>query len=340
MALIDPDGLFDGDRIAMLSDEAKLYWPYFWCASSPALARLELSYSKIWARAFHNFRKPPSEQAFWSMVNEYADRFLLFVYKDMSGRIWGQWDAPSITLARYKSAADKRMPAPPPELFREWKRRYADKKASRVESAVCGISEKFPHVVGVGVGVGVVDGEGIKPSSPKNGSGSLFDFSEAESKPDCSGSVTTDPDRSGSEPQQALGKVSSIQREPTQEEKLAAQYAPAIHARHVARKCSLKAARELLVRILKRRPRPEQVALAERIDKNHQAYCNSYDWTKDGGQFCPSLEKWLNVNQERYLVELVEHLSVEASNGHKKPEFIQELERRRKEAMAAAEGSG
>ncbi len=91
-------------------------------------------------------------------------------------------------------------------------------------------------------------------------------------------------------------------REPSQEEKLAAQYAPAIHARHVARKCSLKAVREKLAAILRRVSKEKQFELVETIDRNHKANCASEDWTKEGGQYCPGLEKWLNPPTERYLV--------------------------------------
>jgi hypothetical protein len=60
MAIINADGLFGGDRLAMCSDKARLYWPYFFLASN-GYGRLELNYPKIMNRAFHRFKKPPTE---------------------------------------------------------------------------------------------------------------------------------------------------------------------------------------------------------------------------------------------------------------------------------------
>ncbi len=123
--------------------------------------------------------------------------------------------------------------------------------------------------------------------------------------------------------------ITAGNRELSQEEKLAAQYAPAIHARHVARKCSLKTARDKLTSILRKTKKSEQLELVEKIDHNHQIYCQSEDWTKEEGQFCPSLEKWLNPKQDRYLVEIDS-----VRNG---PKPKSKLEQQREEAMRDAE---
>ncbi len=88
----------------------------------------------------------------------------------------------------------------------------------------------------------------------------------------------------------------------SQEKKLASEYAPAIHERHVNRKCSLKKTITLLERILKSRPKDEQLTLIQRIDVNHRTNCESWNWTKDEGQFCPGLAVWLNCDEERYLL--------------------------------------
>lgn len=108
-------------------------------------------------------------------------------------------------------------------------------------------------------------------------------------------------------PEKASGEltpklVKTEPRERSQEEKLADEYASGIHKRHNARKCTLREVHELLVRILKRKPKDQQFAHMETIDHNHQAWCDSEEWTKDGCQFCPSLDKWLRPDKERYLI--------------------------------------
>ncbi len=88
---------------------------------------------------------------------------------------------------------------------------------------------------------------------------------------------------------------------PSQEDLLIAKYAPAIHKRHVARKCSLKIVCEKLKAILVKTREADRVAVIETIDSNHEQHCISDNWTKEGGQYCPGLEKWLSPKHERYL---------------------------------------
>ncbi len=111
----------------MLSDEARLLWPFFWCASN-TLGRLELNYRKFLGRAFHQFKTPPTEERFWGIVREYRDCYLLFVYR-VDSTVWGQWDAPERLLSsKYKTAADRRTPAPDYKSFIEWKNTYLEAK--------------------------------------------------------------------------------------------------------------------------------------------------------------------------------------------------------------------
>lgn len=123
-------------------------------------------------------------------------------------------------------------------------------------------------------------------------------------------------------------------KEDTEEKRLALQYAPGIHKRHVARKCSLTGVVEKLTSILRKTKKGKLLETIEIIDKNHQKNCESDDWTKDGGQFCPSLEKWLNIKQQRYLVEVVE-FNTEARAGPVKVKS--KLELQREEAMLDVE---
>jgi hypothetical protein len=290
--LIDADGLFNGDRMAMLSDDARLYWPYFWCASSQALARIELNYRKIVGRAFHSFKNPPAEEQFWRLAREYRDCYLLFIYKE-NGIVWGQWDTSAKNLGKYTTAADRKMPNPPAALFAEWKQTYSLAKqafhgGNSIDDSLFGnvlekleqFSETFHKDLPIGDGVGIGDSKD-KTLAPEPG--------RVQAKPDLL------PD---------LGlQIVKPRREPSQEEKLAAEYAPAIHKRHVNRKCSLKESAELLAKILRRHSKDKQFAVMERIDKNHQGQCASDDWTKEGGQFCPGLDKWLLPDKERYFIE-------------------------------------
>jgi len=46
MAIIDPAGLFEGERLAACSDVAQLYWPRLFLAAN-SCARLELSYPSV-----------------------------------------------------------------------------------------------------------------------------------------------------------------------------------------------------------------------------------------------------------------------------------------------------
>ncbi len=87
---------------------------------------------------------------------------------------------------------------------------------------------------------------------------------------------------------------------------LAKEFASYLHRRHPARKCTLKETTELLLRILRKYPESEHQALAEKINANHLAYCESEDWTRDSSQFCPGLDKWLRPEKERYLIPVDE----------------------------------
>lgn len=180
MAIIDPDGLFNGERLKRCSIMARLYWPYFWLASN-GFGRLEISYHRIVGRAFSTFEPPPSEGSVMSYLKEYADAHLLFIY-ECDGQLWGQWDAKENTLNKYKTASDRRSPAPPQKDWDEWVALYrSENKPSAITRAVFfklsgelpetiselsgNISEKFPQNSPLGVGVGVGVGVGKELSS-------------------------------------------------------------------------------------------------------------------------------------------------------------------------------
>lgn len=123
---IEADGLFNGDRINACSDEAKLHWPRLWLASN-GYARLELNYSKVMAVAYSSFRERPSEKKFRGWIEEYAQHFLLFRYETAGGP-WGAWCTEERHLPDYRTAEDRRSPAPPAKEFRDFQARYLKAK--------------------------------------------------------------------------------------------------------------------------------------------------------------------------------------------------------------------
>lgn len=157
MAIINPDGLFAGDRLRHCSNAAQLHWPRLFLASD-GFGRLELNYHKIVARAYATFNPVPSEQEILGCIQEYLDNYLLFGYA-VDGQAWGQWDTPAEFLPRYKTAGDKRSPVPPEPALSEWKRRYRS-KSKTLPKCFENFPETFLHGVGVGGGVGDGDGDG------------------------------------------------------------------------------------------------------------------------------------------------------------------------------------
>jgi hypothetical protein len=153
MAIIDPMGLFTGDRLRLCSNLAQLHWPRLFLASD-GFARLEINYAKIVGQAYATFDPVPSQDDLEFYINEYAEHFLLFLY-EVNGQVWGQWDTRPALLPTYKTARDRRSPVPPEPQFSAWKKRY------RVESKpVSKILQKVTKTFSHGVGVGVGDGDG------------------------------------------------------------------------------------------------------------------------------------------------------------------------------------
>jgi hypothetical protein len=119
MAIIDPEGLFNGDRLRRCSNAAQLHWPRLFLASD-GFARLEINYARIIGRACPTFKPYPTEAALQACLQEYANSYLLFLY-EAGGALWGQWDTRKELLPRYKTAQDRRSPIPPEPGFTELK---------------------------------------------------------------------------------------------------------------------------------------------------------------------------------------------------------------------------
>jgi hypothetical protein len=141
MAIIDPNGLFNGDRLRKCSNQARLHWPYFFLASN-GYGRLEINYQKIVDRAFAGFNPCPSQAEVERYILEYHSAFLLYLYVSDDGKVWGQWDTRSSWLNKYKTAEDRRSPAPNLDDFRKWKEVYEN----RVNTYP--ISDSFRKIVG------------------------------------------------------------------------------------------------------------------------------------------------------------------------------------------------
>jgi hypothetical protein len=97
---IDPDGLFNGDRMAKLTLMARLYWPYFFSAAN-GYGRLEINYLRLTAKMFSRFPSVPTKPEVMGWIEEYAENYLLFLYR-ANGVLWGQFDTPRNTCRSTK----------------------------------------------------------------------------------------------------------------------------------------------------------------------------------------------------------------------------------------------
>lgn len=146
MAIIDPQGLFHGERLCRCSNNSRLFWPYFFLLSN-GFGRLELTYHKLLI-PFLRFDPRPTEKEVEGYVSEYAANHLLYVYL-VNGQVWGQWDCPSRLLRKYKTSEDRKSPTPPEPAFMEWKQSYRSDY-----NGFAKVSEKFSLGGGEGGGVG------------------------------------------------------------------------------------------------------------------------------------------------------------------------------------------
>lgn len=162
MAIIDPKGLFLGDRLSWCSDDAQLHWTRLYAAANN-YARLELNYRKVVAAGYSSFKKPPTEAQFWAWIKEYRDNFLLFVYQ-ADGVIWGQWQTNERYLLGHKSAEDRRSPSPPIDQQDDYRNAYLEAKSVKCKEnqtladllevvSSCNCNNNNGHT-GTGVGVG------------------------------------------------------------------------------------------------------------------------------------------------------------------------------------------
>lgn len=146
MPIIKPEGLLGGDRIAELSDEARLYWPFLYAASN-GYGRFEIDYMSILQSAFGSFLGKPSEEFIHRLLAEYRDRHLLFLYETEDGQVWGAWD--SLSVRRYFTwpAFTRRLIAAARILRPIWR---SGKKQSRTAAAIAASLRRAAWVAAAG----------------------------------------------------------------------------------------------------------------------------------------------------------------------------------------------
>jgi hypothetical protein len=180
MPVIDPKGLFEGQRLSSCSDQAQLYWPRIYCATN-GYGRLEFHAPSIISRCFHYFRKIPTEDELLAVITEFVKNYLAIPYQ-FNGQLWLQFATEEKFLRRRKTADDENSPAPPPESlstfaagYSAWKAEHqvtineGDTQISEMFPKYFGkVSATFPPGVGVGVGDGDGDGEGLKTFAPSD----------------------------------------------------------------------------------------------------------------------------------------------------------------------------
>jgi hypothetical protein len=168
--IIYPQGILGGERLATCSDDAQLHFPRL-VALGNGFGRMELNARAIIETAYANFECKPSREQLTRWLQEYARQHLLFIYTDAQGHPWGQWcGVPERMLPRFKTAADKRSPAPPAEALAAYEEEYA--RAKKYSADFIDISENFGNVpkaseesetfpLGIGIGIGIEVGKGI-----------------------------------------------------------------------------------------------------------------------------------------------------------------------------------
>jgi hypothetical protein len=110
MPIIDPNGLFTGERLAACSDKAKMLWPFIYCASN-GFARVEVNISRIRLNCFSTFKSPPADEDIVEAIEDYVNNFLVLLYEH-KGTLWIQFDTSQKYLTRHKSKKDIASPSP------------------------------------------------------------------------------------------------------------------------------------------------------------------------------------------------------------------------------------
>lgn len=254
MAIIDPEGLYSGDRLRKCSDAARLFWPYFFLAAN-GLGRLEINYKLLVNRIFPDFKTPPTEDELYGFIKEYREAHLIFLY-EARGQVWGQWWFKEGCLPRWKTTKDRNSPEPPKAEYEKWLLAYVSDskplpKNSEVFRNLTKSFESLPRGLGVGVGVGVGIGEGKEKSPPSR--------PEPNPSPNF---LETDP----------------------------GYWTERLYGRHPKKKNISLVETWVIDKWLGCK---NPIELFREIDRIHALWCKTEDWRKKNGQFAPKLDEWL-----------------------------------------------
>lgn len=279
MAIIDPEGLYGGGRLASCSDSARLHWPWLFLAAN-GFGRMHLDYKAIIRSVYQNFKQPPTEAEFWSYVKEYADHHLLFLYR-RGQQVWGQWDCKQGCLPRWQTKRDKESPAPPADQYERWLAEYHS-------VTTMDPSEELPEFLNVSENFGKL---------PKTSD----DFGELPKASETSGNLASGIGNgvgvglglgvrlgSGEEkappPPRAPGRPAL----PDTDEDLEVWFDRELYTPH-PKKGHRTQARTLTALI----DGIEQAEVRERIAARHRAWCRSDRWTWKSGNAAPYLDEWI-----------------------------------------------
>ena len=150
--VIDPQGLFNGDRLRRCSNVAQLHWPRLFSRPTALLGSLSWN-GREDAPGLSHVSPLPTEGELRGYLEEYATNFLLFVYK-ADGQLWGQWDTKDAFLPRYKTSSDRRSPIPPKIALADWRRQYREQFRCYFRN-LSGIFRKVFSATRMGEGEGV-----------------------------------------------------------------------------------------------------------------------------------------------------------------------------------------
>jgi hypothetical protein len=291
MPIIRPSGLLTGERIAALSDIAKLYWPFLYAASN-GYGRFELDYFKIVDSGFRHFQQKPTQETIRELIREYRDKHLLFIYK-ANGRLWCAWD--DAAHQQYFNSRDKASPAPPEPAFSEWRYQYKAKKQSREEELTELEKEFDPAPENCSIGFNIesisnqyeVDNESITNLHNTNTDTQLNTQTHSTQE-------HIDSEHNSTRARETVGPQSVPPYQPTDEETLEfSDWCEARYGKHPKKRDKFES-----LRALKRFCRdPAARALFER---NHDLYCETHEWTKQGGSFAPRLWEFIEDDGWKY----------------------------------------
>lgn len=144
---IDIEGLKHGKRLRRLSDTARFYYPLL-LGSSNGYGRLEIDFDNLEREVFSEFRTRVTQEQFWTLMQEYRDADLLFLY-EFGGQIWGQWDVKRGCLPRYQSRRDNESPEPPKAEYKRWVERIRAHSAEQTSKLLLELPKSSENFRGV-----------------------------------------------------------------------------------------------------------------------------------------------------------------------------------------------